>query len=180
MSRPDTENKAPPTDAQLTFGWSAGHSSKDAKQTSAEESPPGEQSFVPSPADGYGPGHPWHYLKRGDNAPPLPVEAIRTANAIADTFKRDLPKSGPKRLVRARELLNQERQALKEDCRRYLEIVDRGADALSPYDREIAHGGDLEMARASSLALTHNHIAWRKGRVAFLERELTRPVARGR
>lgn len=135
---------------------------------------------IPPAAHSYPPGHPWHYCREGDSAAPMPVDAIPPATAIEHTFDRELPRSGPKRIVKARELLNAERQGLEADRQRYQAIVERGADALSRYDREIAHGGDLEMARASALALTFNHIAWRLGRIAVLERELSRANARGR
>ncbi|MBE7458000.1 MAG: hypothetical protein KJ057_13760 [Phycisphaerae bacterium] len=128
----------------------------------------------------YPPGHPWHYHPLGDNAAPMPVDAIPAAKGLEDTFDRELPKRGPKRIIKARELLDAERRGLEADRQRYQALVERGADALSRYDREIAHGGDLEMARASALALTFNHVAWRLGRIAVLERELTRSNARGR
>lgn len=110
----------------------------------------------------------------------MPADAIPPAKGIEHTFDRELPKRGQKRIIKARELLDAERRGLEADRRRYQAIVERGADALSRYDREIAHGGDLEMARASALALTFNHVAWRLGRIAVLERELTRSNARGR
>lgn len=149
--------------------------------TDEPPTPTGPAVAAPGGDDGhYGPGHPWHYLPQGDNAPPVPVDAIPAAENLAHTFDRELPKPRAKRLVKARELLDAERRGLEDDCKRYQEIIERGADALSQYDREIAHGGDLELARASALALKHNHIAWRKGRIAVLERELSPSVARWR
>lgn len=143
--------------------------------------PPSAPEEQASPAAlSYPPGHPWHYYRLGDNAAPMPVDAIPPAKGLEHTFDRELPRRGPKRLVKARDLLYAERRELEADRQRYQAIVERGADALSRYDREIAHGGDPEMARASALALTFNHVAWRLGRIAVLERELSRSNARGR
>lgn len=146
-------------------------------QESATCAPDGQEI---SPALSYPPGHPWHYYRLGDNAAPMPIDAIPPATGIEHTFDRELPKPGPKRIVKARELLDAERRGLEADRQRYLEIVERGVDALSRYDREIPHGGDLEMARASALAFTFNHVAWRLGRIAVLERELSRSNTRDR
>lgn len=178
-------------DPQLTFDWSARpRSACDAAERPVsplhiEQSTEGvSASAAVDPGthhDGrYGPGHPWHYYRLGDNAAPMPVDAVPPAKGLEHTFDRELPRRGPKRIVKARELLDAERRGLEADRQRYQAIVERGADALSRYDREIAHGGDLEMARASALALTFNHIAWRLGRIAVLERELSRTTSRGR
>lgn len=61
---------------------------------------------------------------------------------------------------------------LAERRDRYQSVVERGAEALSRYDREIAYGGNDELARASSLALPYNNIAWLSGRVLGLQRVL--------
>jgi hypothetical protein len=169
---------------QLLFDWSK---SGDAPVPSPLPQPDVHESANGAPdgqalppALSYPPGHPWHYYRLGGNAAPMPVDAIPPATGIEHTFDRELPKPGPKRIVKARELLHAERRGLEADRQRYQAIVERGADALSRYDREIAHGGDLGMARASALALTFNHVAWRLGRIAVLERELSRSNARGR
>lgn len=178
-------------DPQLTFDWSVRLrtecevAERPATPLHIEQSTEGvlASAAVDSGAHHagrYGPGHPWHYHPLGDNAAPMPVDAIPPAKGLEDTFDRELPRRGPKRIIKARELLDAERRGLEADRQRYLAIVERGADALSRYDREIAHDGDLEMARASALALTFNHVAWRFGRIAVLERELTRSNARGR
>lgn len=186
-----TEGQQPSSDGQLTFDWSASrHARREAAErplstgymeTNSSRTSSSATVDVNAHRDGrYGPGHPWHYYRLGDNAVPMPVDAIPPAKGLEHTFDRELPKRGPKRLVMARELLDAERRGLEADQQRYLEIVERGADALSRYDRVIAHGGDLEMARASALALTFNHVAWRLGRIAVLERELSRSTPRGR
>lgn len=161
-------------EGQLLFDWSK---PGDAPVPSPLPQPDGHA--LPA-ALSYPPGHPWHYYRLGDNAAPMPADAIPPAKGLEHTFDRELPRRGLKRIIKARELLDAERRGLEADRQRYQAIVERGADALSRYDREIAHGGDLEMARASALALTFNHVAWRLGRIAVLERELTRSNARGR
>lgn len=75
---------------------------------------------------------------------------------------------------RLRELLVAEETELGRSTDRYNDIVARGADALSRHDPEIAYCGDLELARASSLARAHCHIAYHKGRIQWLRAELDR------
>lgn len=171
-------------EGQLLFDWSKPGDApvpsplpQPDVQESASCAPDGQAL---SPALSYPPGHPWHYHPLGDNVAPMPVDAIPPAKGLEHTFDRELPRRGPKRIVKARELLDAERRGLEADRQRYQALVERGADALSRYDREIAHGGDLAMARASALALIFNHIAWRLGRIAVLERELSRSTSRGR
>lgn len=179
----NTDDRKQPLAGQLTFDWSAEKPSAENKQTAHQTPDPLDKSSDQNDSlatPGYGPEHPWYYLKRGDNAQPLPISDIQPASYLGCMFGRDLPKSGPKRLVRARVLLKAEEEGLAKDCARYLDIVERGAEALSQFDREIAHGGDLDMARASALALKHNHISNRLGRIAILERELSYSVARWR
>lgn len=120
----------------------------------------------------YDPGHPWHYYRGGDNAPPVPVDEIPPNFDAGRFIESDLPKHPAKREKKIREFLNEERHRLEDDEHRYQEIMEKGAEALSRYDREIAHGGNDEMARASALALKFNHIALGRGRVAWLEQQL--------
>lgn len=120
------------------------------------------------PQHRYDPGHPWHYLPEGDNAAPVPVDAIEPDIDIGKFMGRELPKNPVKRKEKLRTLLEQEKQRVAYDKRRYQEIVERGAEALSRYDGEIAHTSD-EMARATALALKYNHIRYGMGRVAWLE-----------
>jgi len=122
-----------------------------------------------APSHRYGPSHPWHYLKEGDDAPPIAVEDIGPDLGSGQFLERDLPKNRVKRAARIRELLVHERQRVEEHKQRYQDIVERGAEALSRYDREIAHTSD-EMARATALSLKYSHICWGLGRLAWLER----------
>lgn len=120
----------------------------------------------------YDPGHPWHYYWAGDAAVPLPFEEIPPADDAGRWLERDLPKNSAKRLARLRELLTVETQRLQDDRMRYEEIATRGAEALSRFDREIAHGGNVELARASALALKYYHIRMGLGRLKWLGKEL--------
>ena len=175
---------------QLRFTWSG--------STPTDENPPSEQPHIqatdpiaaeaaPDPAPSaqprdlsdsprssdcsYGPGHPWHYYREGDNAPPVPFDDIPASEESGRAMERELPKSGARRIVAVRDRLESERRELDQARIRYQEIIDRGAEALSRYDREIAYGGNDYMARAGTLALLFNQAAWRKGRIACLERE---------
>ncbi|RIK67138.1 MAG: hypothetical protein DCC65_07925 [Planctomycetota bacterium] len=123
------------------------------------------------PKDRYEPGHPWHYLPQGDNAPPIPVEEIEPDFDIGKLIERELPKNLSKRREKLRVMLASEQARLEEDKRRYQEIIQRGAEALSRYDREIAHSSD-EMARATALSLKYNHLRYGLGRVAWIARQL--------
>lgn len=129
----------------------------------------------PSRWTNYGPNHPWYYLPQGDNLPPVPVEQIPAAQGVGRFLEREVPKDPRKRTNKLRELLDIEHHDLSIDIERYQELADKGVAALSRYDREIAHGGNGELARASALALKFNHIAWGKGRVAWLEEQLGKP-----
>lgn len=120
----------------------------------------------------YDPGHPWHYYWAGDRAEPLAFGEIAPAEDAGRWIERDLPKNPAKRLARLRELLTTETSRLDEDRRRYEDIIALGADALSQFDREIAHGGNDELARASALALKYNHIRMGLGRVRWLREQL--------
>ena len=71
------------------------------------------------------------------------------------------------------EMFMRESQQLEADRSRYAEIVERGAEALSRYDREIAHTSDA-MARASALALKYRHVSFGLGRVEWIRKELRR------
>lgn len=120
----------------------------------------------------YDPGHPWHYYWAGDGAEPLAFNEIPPAEDAGRWLERDLPRNPAKRMARLRELLTTETSRLDEDRCRYEDIVARGAAALSQFDREIAHGGNDELARASALALKYNHIRMGLGRVQWLRAQL--------
>ncbi len=178
---------------QLRFNWSHSTSVRhdsppQQANTSVEEPAAANAALHPPPTippshapdssdssgSSYGPGHPWHYLPQGDNASPVPFEDIPASDESARAMERDLPKARAKRIIAVRERLESERRELDEARVRYQEIIDRGAEALSRYDREIAYGGNDELARAGTLALLFNQAAWRKGRIACLEREQSR------
>lgn len=186
---------------QLGFTWEA---SEGATREPADPPPKGESDAAPAPECNsaeseptamshahdqgndlgthscYGPGHPWHYLRRGDHRPPIPFADIPASQEAGRALESDLPKSSGKRLLRARELLLSERANLDRERARYEDVIARGVDALSRYDREIAYGGDDELALAGTLALLFSHIAWTKGRLGALERLQGRCDDRGR
>lgn len=145
---------------------------------SQDEPPPEAESQ--DAAEGYGPGHPWHYLDRGDGAVPAPPSRIAPNEGARAAVERDLPRQPAKRIVAARTFLERDQAKLAETIREYEAVVERGADALSQYDRDIAYRGDLEMARAGTIAILYNQIAWWRGRVQALERETDRGAARRR
>lgn len=137
-------------------------------------------SHEAEPIDGerYPPNHPWHYLGEGDNAPPVPFGSIPPAEDYGLSLERELPKPAAKRIIKARQLLEGERRGLEQTRLHYEDVIERGAEALSRYDREIAYGGNDELARAGTLALLYNQIAWRKGRIALLK--CTQAMSAGR
>lgn len=121
--------------------------------------------------DSYPPTHPWHYYHAGDNAAPINVEDIPPDADVGRFLERDLPKDRNKRRIRLEKLLEKEANALEVDKQRYKEIATQGAEALSRYDREIAHTSDA-MAVACSLALKYTHISLGLGRAAWLSAQL--------
>lgn len=141
----------PESNGQLLFDWA--------------------DASTPQQRHGYGPGHPWHYYHEGDNAPPVPFDAIPPNIAAGESLREDLPRSPLKRLINSRELLASELGELEAARERYQSVADGGANALSQYDRDIAYSGNLEMARAGTLALLFNQISWQLGCIASLERE---------
>lgn len=126
---------------------------------------------TPVPATQYDPGHPWHYLKRGDGCAPVPLESIPTSTSDGH-FADKLPRDAKKRHARLSELLAEEQQHLQQFESHYTELIQRGVSVLSQYDWTIAYGGDEELAFASSVALRFNHIANSRGRVRWLQEQL--------
>ncbi|TWT44946.1 hypothetical protein RAS1_13660 [Phycisphaerae bacterium RAS1] len=156
---------------QLYFGWS------ESRPTDGD--PPQENSNLSAPSGcSYGPGHPWHYLLQGDNAQPVAFDDIPASEESTRAMAQELPMPRVKRIIAVREQLESERRELDAARVRYQEIIDRGTAALSRYDREIAYGGNDEMARAGTLALLFQQAAWRKGRIACLERERSGGLSR--
>ncbi len=120
----------------------------------------------------YDPGHPWYYLKRGDNRPPMPVDQIPPAAQDCRIIRFKLPRDRRKRNARLREMLRTQRDQLQADRQRYIELVENGIAAVSQFDRTIAHDDDDELAWASAVALKHRHIANDLSQIARIERQL--------
>lgn len=121
----------------------------------------------------YEPSHPWHYFHAGDNAAPIPVNEIPADPEAGRFIESDLPKNPAKRIVRLHDLVERERQQLDTDMSHYADIIERGAEALSLYDREIAYSSDA-LARASAIALKYRHISLGRGRLQWIDSELKR------
>lgn len=202
MTKPDQQADATAQrDQQLLFDWTPKENIQASQTVTREADEPAEASYkvdafaapCPSPSpeslvesshEGeshdehrYPPNHPWHYTREGDNASPVPFDDIPPAEDYGRSLERDLPKPAAKRIVKARQLLETESRDLREARTHYEDIIARGADALSRYDREIAYGGNDELARAGTLALLYNQIAWRRGRIAFLEQLQSRSAS---
>jgi hypothetical protein len=126
----------------------------------------------------YGPGHPWYYLRRGRCRQPVPVDRIPPSLDADSGLPRRMPKDRQKRLALITRTLRHQRQELDCDRQRYAELLERGADALSVYDREVASGGDDELAWATALALKFNQIRNGLGRIAKLEKVLRESTGR--
>jgi hypothetical protein len=123
----------------------------------------------------YDPGHPWHYYDQGDGADPLPLDAIPARPVGTEQFNVKWPKVAAKRRQMMEKLLAGQRMQLAEDEQRYQSLLKDGVEALSHYDREIAHGGNDELALASAIALKYNHISGVRGRILWLEQQLGDP-----
>lgn len=165
-----------PKHGQLTFEWSPAQPRAEEAAAAAESSPETRSTGNHQ----HEIGHPWHYMPGGDNAEPPAVESILARpfhDEIAACWR--IPRNPKKRREVLLERLEEEKQELSKDIARYREIVERGVEALSRYDREIAYGGNDELARASSIALKCNHIASQKTRIAWIERELQRGHSTG-
>ncbi len=136
--------------------------------TDAHEDSNAELGFTFS---GYDRGHPWHYLQRGDGAAPvtpdqIPVAAVEIAGGYLD---RQIPKAPDKRDAAVERLFAERSEELADRIARYEDVVARGVEALSRYDREIAYGGDLELAVACSLAMLYCQISYVRAEVAWLD-----------
>ncbi len=128
----------------------------------------------------FDPGHPWYYYHMGDKAQPIPFKEIPASTNAAESTEQALPKAGGRRKVKARIMLEEERRALDETRARYLEVIERGVEALSRYDIEIASQGNADMARSVALSLLYNQIAWRRGRIEYLEQVVNQQPTRHR
>lgn len=63
---------------------------------------------------------------------------------------------------------------LQRDRERYRGLVREGPAALNDYDRNIAHGGNDELAWASAIAFKYTHIRTGLGRLASIKKLLNR------
>jgi hypothetical protein len=120
----------------------------------------------------YDPGHPWHYYYKGDNANPIPLDEIPASDEHGFTEATKLPKDPKRRDAKLRQTLFDQERQLKENERRYTDLIENGVDALNDYDRKIAHGGDDGLAWASAIALSYNHVQHGRGRVQRLRQKL--------
>lgn len=127
----------------------------------------------------YDPGHPWHYYYEGDGAEPLPLDSIPARATSLEQFGVKWPTNPTKRRAMMEQMLKAQRDQLALDVGRYRELIDQGVEALTRYDREIAHGGNDDLALASSIALKYTHISSGRGRVQCLERQLEIPLQCG-
>ncbi|MCA9243652.1 MAG: hypothetical protein KDA32_06860 [Phycisphaerales bacterium] len=135
-----------------------------------------DESNAERHSDAYGPGHPWHYLERGDGASPVAADRIPAGDPelIGGFLERDIPKTPEKRDATIERLFVERSQQLARRIEGYEDVIARGVEALSRYDRQIAYGGDDELAVASTLALLFNQISYLKGEVAWLEANRSR------
>jgi len=102
----------------------------------------------------------------------MAVEAIPAGAISIDQFGVKWPKNPAKRRTLMQQMLEGQRRQLADDERRYRDLIDRGVEALSQYDREFAHGGNDDLAWASAVALKYNHVAGTRGRIDTLEKAL--------
>lgn len=156
---------------QKVFDWAKEEAPKEAR---ADKQPGRERPQVDgtcATSSAYAPTHPWHYLAAGDGAAPEAVHEITPADGAGKFLEAKLPRNPQKRIIRIRELLNQEREQLATDKQRYLDVVERGVEALSRYDREVAYSS-VELAVASTIALKYTHISLGLGRVEWLEKQI--------
>jgi hypothetical protein len=119
----------------------------------------------------YDPGHPWHYYHEGDAAEPMPVANIPAAPRWD---LPDPPKNPKKREAFLRQMLADQERQLAADQERYTQLAEKGADALSTYDRTIAYNGNDDLAWAGAVALKFNHIRHGLARVAALQAALVK------
>jgi len=106
----------------------------------------------------YDPGHSWHYYHEGDAAEPPLLADIPARSTTESQVGTKFPKHPAKRRLLLERVAAEQHHQLVEDERRYQELVERGVDALSRYDREISSGGNEALAWATAIALKYSHI----------------------
>jgi hypothetical protein len=115
----------------------------------------------------YAPGHPYYYVLGGT---PLPVDRIVPA-------RDDKPIGGSGKPPTFEEL-DAEKARLDREIKRYEDLVARGADALTSYDkmydedRRRDDGEPVCLAIHSALAGACNAILYLKRRIAYLRKAL--------
>ncbi len=102
---------------------------------------------------GYEPSHPWYY-KNGGRV--LSVDEIKP---YPDLVKSEKEKYANKKPEKLQELRKQFQLTLDKDIKRYQELVEKGDDAISDYDKKMGYGIE------TSLSLKHNHIAYNKSQL---------------
>lgn len=144
------------------------HAWHNGLQVRCGNAPGGRREATDRPTQ-YGPGHPWHYYREGDASEPCPVEAIPPGRGTCEDFGIRLPADTAKRRVRLESLRIESADAVAQAERRYQELIDRGVEALSSYDRQIAYGGNDDLAWASSIALAYNQVRFARGKAVVLK-----------
>jgi len=68
------------------------------------------------------------------------------------------------------------REKIEDSKRRLAELEERGIEAMSRYDIEIAYGGDAQQALDMAKTLVRNHIQYDTSKLDELSPEVTRIV----
>ena len=118
----------------------------------------------------YPEGHPWFYLFGGKPTPAEKIIPRAEMQIVGFYFEKRITKKN-RRADLDRELEWAEK-GLRQDIERYNDLLTRGTDAVSDYDKNIACGGDVKMAVAVALGLVHGHIMWDRSKVLCLRKEL--------
>lgn len=113
----------------------------------------------------YDPGHPWYYKLGGQVLAIADIQPVTVThedyNRCRKTYKTD------------EQMLNAFQERLANDIKRYTELKERGAAALSRYD--ILMQGE-ESALHTALSLKHNHISFCTGYIRFIQQRAEQTV----
>lgn len=110
--------------------------------------------------NGYSPGHPWYYKLGGKI---LTIDEIEPMDVDPEMFAYCR-----KRYKSASEMLAAHEASFAREAVLYNDLVARGIEAVSKFDRECAYGGDDQMAYCGSLSLVHNHLCYDKGYIKYI------------
>jgi hypothetical protein len=115
----------------------------------------------------YSPGHPWYYKLGGrilsvDEIEPMDVDASRETWV----FSRKLPKDLKRRRKVMEESIKTNEAQLVKDIANYEDVVARGSDAVSDFDKRMGYGIE------TYLSLAHNHIRSDKGIIRAIKAAL--------